>query len=262
MKKITVTILIAALFIPAGLAAQANIYIIKKGDTLYSVSKKFNIKLDSLKSENNIEDPSKLYPGMEIVIPGGYTVEKGDTLYSIARKYATTVDELRKLNDMSENSVLLIGQFIHVPADSIPLENGSETEIVFETDNSVPADTVEPNVIEQSEWPHAGERTVLTGKLKGIQITGLPGDQIKAVSGGRVVWASDYGIYKKLILIEATNGIVYGYGGNERTSVRVGDYVSPGSIIGVLGGHEEKSNAFFFVYKNGKPLDPEKAPRV
>ena len=64
------------------------------------------------------------------------------------------------------------------------------------------------------------------------------------------------------MLVESRNGLVYGYGGNERTNVRVGDYVAPGSVIGILGGSPDKSSAYFFVYKDGKPVDPAKAPRV
>jgi septal ring factor EnvC (AmiA/AmiB activator) len=111
-------------------------------------------------------------------------------------------------------------------------------------------------------WPHYGSRSELTGKLQGIQIDGNPGDEVVCVSGGTVVWASEYGIYKKLVLVESGNGIVYGYGGNDKSIVHVGDSVTAGSVIGFLGGTEAETDAYFFVYKDGKPMDPVKAPRV
>ena len=266
MKKIPLIAAISTLALAMSIHAQEPCYTIQKGDTLYSISKKYNVKIDSLKSYNDLSDPSKLYPGMTIVIPGGYTVKKGDTLYSIAREYNTTVDELTDLNSFEEDYVLKIGQFLHIPVEAVELSGNDQGDDGNNDDKDSEYDDEDIKEIETSvdthQWPHMGNRIELTGKLKGIQIEGLPGDDIISVAGGTVVWASDYGIYKKLVLVEGANGLVYGYGGNEVTNVRVGDYVKPGSVIGVLGGSETKADAFFFVYKDGKPLDPGKAPRV
>ncbi len=242
---------IIILFAISGVEAQTLEYTVQKGDTLYSISKKYNIKITSLKSLNDIDDPSKLYPGMKIMIPGGYTVKKGDTLYSIAKNYDITVGELIKLNSLDKDAVIKQGQFLHVPADATP------ASVINKSSSSSSARSGK-----DLYWPHGGTRTSLTGKLRGIQIEGSPGDEIVSVAGGTVVWASNYGLYKKLILIESRSGIVYGYGGNEITSVKVGDSVSPGSIIGKLGKSSDKLKVYFFVYKDGKPLDPAKAPRV
>lgn len=267
MKKILSIAAILTVIFTLHAGAQNLSHTIKKGDTLYSISKKYNIKIESLKSFNSIEDPSKLYPGMSILIPGGYTVKKGDTLYSIARENKTTVAELLELNNLTDNSILKTDQFLHIPVDI------NQTEAVNSGDDSLAQDSsdlsrpTEASLVtltqnDDRQWPHTGSRTELTGKLRGIQIAGLPGDDVVSVAGGTVVWASSYGIFKKLVLVEGKNGLVYGYGGNEITSVRVGDYVKPGSIIGVLGGAEDQADAFFFVYKDGKPIDPSKAPRV
>ena len=249
------------LLITMGVCAETPSYTIKKGDTLYSISKKYNIKIESLKSFNNITDPSRLYPGMSIKIPGGYTVQAGDTLFGIARSFDTTVGELMALNNLESGSLLKTGQFLHVPfyKTTEEIEEAAEATVEVEQEEK-------PRIVETGNdfqnWPHTGNRTELTGKLRGIQIEGMPGDDVISVAGGTVVWASYYGIYKKLVLVEGSNGLVYGYGGNEITNVNVGDHVAPGSVIGVLGGSGDKADAFFFVYKDGKPLDPEKAPRV
>ena len=265
MNKTPIIVTIIAFCFTAGISAQNPSYTIRKGDTLYSISKKYNIKIESLKNFNGIDDPSKLYPGMEIRIPGGYTVKKGDTLYSIAKEYNTTVSELLDLNSMDADAMLKQGQFLHVPADALVAEEDNGGSPVQEEEQA--ADTIDTEVVTEQTavpgiWPHDGARTAMTGKLQGIQISGAPGDAVVSVAGGLVVWASSYGIYKKLILVEGSNGLVYGYGGNELAKVKVGDYIAAGSVIGVLGGRAGNSNAFFFVYKDGKPLDPAKAPRV
>ena len=224
MKKTPVILIIAALCFTSGVYAQSHLYTVKKGDTLYSISKKFNIRLESLKDVNKISDPLKLFPGMDIIIPGGYTVEKGDTLYSIAKKYNTTVDELSALNDMDKNSILFQGQFLHVPV----VEGVQTGQVAEEKEEDKESEETDFEITGDFEWPHSGERSNLTGKLKGIQIIGAPGDNIVSVAGGRVVWASEYGIYKKLVLIESSNGIVYGYGGNEKNKCSCRRLCCPG----------------------------------
>ncbi len=241
-------------------------YLIQKGDTLYSLSKKYDVSVQQLMEYNHIENASRIYPGIKILIPSGYTVKKGDTFYGIARKHNISLEELLSSNELKISDVLYPGQILAIPAGSLsdektvviaqkPENGGSEGSAVETADEP---DKAEINVL----WPHTGARAPLDGKLKGIQISGNPGDSITAVSSGTVVWADDYGMYKFLILVESDNGLVYGYGGNEKSTVKVGDRIISGSSIGILGGADGKADAYFFVYKNGKPMDPSTAPRV
>lgn len=90
-----------------------NIYIVKSGDSLYAISKKFNTSVDEIKKVNNLFS-NLLSIGQKLIIPTNestitYTVIKGDSLYSIAKKYNTNVDELKKINNLSSN-LLSIGQ--------------------------------------------------------------------------------------------------------------------------------------------------------
>jgi len=280
MKKTPIIVIIAALCFNALVHADNSTYVIKKGDTLYGISKKYNITMDSLKKNNEITDPSKIFPGMTLIIPGGYTVKKGDTLYGIARQYHLSMDELALQNNMKTTDVLYPGQLLSVPGIEISdAANEIDSEIAETSADASASETKSATEDSQGDnresdgdvaageesdfyWPHYGNRSELTGKLKGIQIKGTPGDEITSVSGGTVVWASEYGIYKELVLVESMDGIMYGYGGNDKSIVHVGDSVKAGSVIGFLGGLQDESDAYFFVYKDGKPLDPVKAPRV
>lgn len=98
-----------------------NEYIVKKGDTLYSVAKKYNTSVDNLKSINNIITDS-LSIGQVLKLPttiteSTHTVKKGDSLYAIAKEYNTSVDELKKLNNLTSNT-LAIGQTLELPTSS------------------------------------------------------------------------------------------------------------------------------------------------
>jgi len=112
-------------------------------------------------------------------------------------------------------------------------------------------------------WPHAGKRSALDGKLQGTQILGSRGDQVVAVNGGEVVWVAPYRGYGTLVMVESKDHHIYAYGGNETTYVDVGQKISSGTVIGRVGINPIEKNAkvFFFVYKDGKPVDTASAPR-
>ena len=96
-------------------------YIVQKGDTLYSISKKTNIPIEMIKRINNLKDDTLLI-GQELyfvekalpIQEKVYTIKRGDTLYSIAREYNTTVEKIKELNKLS-NNILSIGQELILP---------------------------------------------------------------------------------------------------------------------------------------------------
>ena len=90
-----------------------NIYIVQKGDSLYSIAKRFNVGLSELKEINNLTS-NLISVGQELTIPGvapsdqtniTYIVQKGDTLYSIANAYNISLDELVDLNDLINSDI-------------------------------------------------------------------------------------------------------------------------------------------------------------
>ena len=98
---------------------ESNTYVVKRGDSLYSVALSNNTTVDELKRLNNLTS-NLLSVGMVLKLPKTeteeivYTVKRGDSLYSIAREYNTTVNEIKKLNNLTSN-LLSIGQTIRIP---------------------------------------------------------------------------------------------------------------------------------------------------
>ena len=95
-------------------------YIVKRGDTLYSISNKYNISVDELKRINNLID-NNLSIGQIIKLKSTdnnnpiYVVQKGDTLYSIARNNNVSIDDLIRINNLN-NPNLYIGQELYIPS--------------------------------------------------------------------------------------------------------------------------------------------------
>ncbi len=111
-------------------------YTVKKGDSLYSIAKKYNttvndiVNLNYLKSTNLsigqvLRIPETYTPEEELVLPSflNYVVSKGDSLYGIAKKFNISVDTIKKDNALTNNT-LQIGQNlkIRIPQSNIEIE--------------------------------------------------------------------------------------------------------------------------------------------
>ena len=99
-----------------------NSYIVQKGDSLWSIAKRFNVGVNEIKSANNLSS-NLINVGQTLIIPGvapsnqtnvTYVVQKGDSLWSIANANNTTIDELVNLNDLVTNNIY-VGQILKIP---------------------------------------------------------------------------------------------------------------------------------------------------
>jgi len=111
-----------------------DIYIVKKGDSLYSIAGKYDVSVDDLKKYNNL-DSNIINIGQELYIPKGqiiednvstnfetYTVVLGDTLYGIANKYGVSVADIKEINNLTSNT-LSIGQKLVIPTDDVIVDS-------------------------------------------------------------------------------------------------------------------------------------------
>lgn len=108
------------LLIPINNQTNNNIqYIIKPGDTLYNIAKRYNTNVDEIKRINNL-NTNMLKIGETILIPGTsnyqtYVIRTNDTLEGIALKYNTTIEDIMKANNLLTDDVT-VGQIILIPS--------------------------------------------------------------------------------------------------------------------------------------------------
>jgi len=98
---------------------------IEPGDTLYSISRRYNVPLALILRANPFVDIYNLQVGDEICIPDmgpisqievmSYTVEEGESLGSILYKLGIGLEELLNLNN-TEEIMLLPGSTLNVPS--------------------------------------------------------------------------------------------------------------------------------------------------
>lgn len=100
----------------------SNYYTVQKGDSLWSISKKYGISVEELKNANGLSS-NLISVGQNLLIPSleenlnsdTYTIKSGDTLYGIAKKYNTSVDNIKSLNNLVSDT-LSIGQVLKIPS--------------------------------------------------------------------------------------------------------------------------------------------------
>lgn len=94
--------------------SSSTLYVVKQGDSLYSIARQFNTSVSDIMELNNLKT-NLLNIGMVLKIPSSstptYTVKAGDTLYDIAKRYNTSVDNIKKKNNLTSNN-LSIGQIL------------------------------------------------------------------------------------------------------------------------------------------------------
>jgi len=97
-------------------------YLVRYGESLSSIARKFNTKESIIMDLNNIAFPDMIREGKEIIVPINkekyfeyYTIEKGDNLYSIARRYNINPDLLAILNGLNSEDYIYPNQEILIP---------------------------------------------------------------------------------------------------------------------------------------------------
>lgn len=100
------------------------IYIVKRGDTLYSIAKMYNTTTDQLTQSNGLTKPDQLVIGQSLWIPPTtlYTVVRGDSLYKIANRFGVTIEELTRANNITNPNYIEVGQTITIPSNKNTIE--------------------------------------------------------------------------------------------------------------------------------------------
>jgi len=116
-------------------------------------------------------------------------------------------------------------------------------------------------------WPALGRVKALFGKRRkvarikwnGVIIRARQGNNVRAISHGRIAYADWLRGYGLLIIIDHGDGYMSLYGHNENIKKETGDWVEEGEIIGSVGntGGQAKSGLYFEIRHNGKPTNPK-----
>jgi len=105
----------------------AGAHTVLPGDTLYTVSKKYQLPITEIVTLNNITEPYSLTTGYRLKLPppNEHVVRIDDTVAGIARTYSVSPSQLVRLNGLSAPYDLRLGQKLRLPTPTY-LENPTE----------------------------------------------------------------------------------------------------------------------------------------
>ncbi|GGH61047.1 hypothetical protein GCM10008014_36080 [Paenibacillus silvae] len=120
-----------------------KIHMVKKGDTLYLLSQKYNVALDTLIAANpQIADPDKLDIGMKVKIPAqpvtpkpegvlhSHKVVQGDSLWKLSQAWGVPLKDMINANPQLKNpNALLVGETVYIPSMHTQGNSSANTEI-------------------------------------------------------------------------------------------------------------------------------------
>jgi lipoprotein NlpD len=235
-------------------------YTVKKGETLYSISRSVQVPVEVLMAFNGIADASRLAVGTVIRVPAVYSVKKGDTAYSIARAFSVPLARLLDLNELPGDASIKPGDRLYIPSSETAVaRQGTSTTNTSPSTGTTPSGL--PRPVGTVVWPHAGRHEPEKGKIPGLVFFGAAGDVVRSATAGEVKWAATFWPRGKLVIIKAADGTLFSYAGNREILVNVGDRVSAGAEIARLGENLESGGVrlyFSITDANGNAVDPEK----
>ncbi|MBF7141681.1 peptidoglycan DD-metalloendopeptidase family protein [Pseudomonas sp. hsmgli-8] len=228
-------------------------YVVRRGDTLYSIAFRYGWDYKALAARNNIPPPYTIRLGQTLRFDG----QNGTA--TVAAKAPSTV--VTRSNSTSSSSTTTITRRPAAPSVAVAPGVSESSTASITTPTPVPAAAGE-TMAGGWTWPSNG---VLIGKFasngslnKGIDIAGDLGQPVFAASDGSVVYAgSGLRGYGELIIIKHSDTYVSAYGHNRRLLVREGQQVKAGQAIAEMGSTgTDRVKLHFEIRRQGKPVDP------
>ncbi len=240
-------------------------YEVQGGDTVSTIAEKFAISVDTIRWANDLSDVDVIKPGQKLkILPVSgvaHKVVKGDTIYSIAQKYRASPQAILDFpfNDIDDDLSLNVGQVLIIP-DGAPPAKPKPPPTQYLARSNIPQTPI--TGAGQFIWPARGQQIsqYFSWYHKGIDISNTAGGPILAADGGRVTvagWPDNSG-YGNRVIIDHGNGFVTLYAHLSRIDVGVGQYVSRGQQIGMMGstGRSTGIHLHFEVHRSGTALNP------
>ena len=219
----------------------AGYYLVRKGDTLYSIAWQHGLGYRELAAINGIRPPYTIYSGQRLRVrkaagSGGAT--------------AVPLQQRRPVVS-SRPKTAAVAKPVARPASTTPPK-------------AVPQATGGQAFNGKWAWPTRGRvlsrfQSNASGK-RGIEIGGHADQPVKAAANGTVVYAGSGLVgYGRLIIVKHNENLLSAYGHNSTLLVAEGEHVTAGKMIAKMGSSGTRRNELYFeIRKDGKPVDPLK----
>lgn len=263
---------------------------VHKGDTVYSLSRRYNVPIRSMIEVNNLKPPFILSKGARLRLPAPsvHIVQKGDTIYSISRRYNVDMSVLTRTNNLYAPYSIYLGQILKLPGSVveptehwISLKKRPTQTAARNTAKSAPKQTKTgrkstrktavrlPPPPDRAKakfaWPVNGTVMNKFGSAgggrhnDGINIKVVEGTFVRAAENGVVAYAgNELKGFGNLLLVKHADGWITAYAHNKEFLVKRGDTVKRGQPMAKAGktGNAKEPQLHFEIRRGTKAVDP------
>ena len=249
---------------------KSDSYLIKRGDTLYSIAWASNNDFIDLAKKNNLKKPYVIYPGQKLNLNLTSTVTNSQKTKTVPKHPPKVVSNKTKENKkQTDIPVVVVSKNPKAPKNK-PLDPVKESAYSVTTsqqdiNKSVHRQTTQlPTKVSKWFWPVRGK---LIGRFsaneqgnKGIKIAGNRGDIIKSAADGRVVYAgSALRGYGNLVIIKHSDNFLSAYAHADKILVKEKQFVSVGQTLATMGNTgTDRVMLHFEIRYHGKSVNPLK----
>lgn len=264
----------------AASALPEDSYVVKPGDTIYSIAREHNLDFRELIALNAIESPDRIAVGSVLKIKP--PTPPVDQTVASTSPISTDVVVAMPIGDLPPNAdPSMTGNTANYKREPLAGKVPYSDEALAQAENPTtlpeiktddvtpeakPAEPAPAPALTGDElawiWPANGKTigTFSDAGSKGVDIAGKAGDPVIASSDGKVVY-SGTGLrgYGKLVIIKHNNTYLSAYAHNQNILVKEGQSVIKGQKIAEMGNTDaDQVKLHFEVRRQGKPVDPLK----
>lgn len=272
---------------PVQAAAGKDVYIVKKGDTLYSIAREHGMDFRDLIALNKIENPNRITEGASLRVKSSGSASSSVTTVSpvvtegvvakpidgapVVEKRSLSADNTETFKrepkaskvPFSEQALAQAqSQGTVVPPVAVKAAEPAKPEAKADAKTSEPAAASEVAWV----WPAEGKTLSTFGESgsKGLDIAGKAGDPVLAATDGKVLVAKSFDDstlrgFGNMVVIKNSASLITVYAHNSKLLVKDGQTVSKGQKIAEMGSSgTDRVKLHFEVRNQGKPVDPLK----
>lgn len=196
-------------------------YVVKPGDTLYSLSRGWGLEQAEVLAFNGLASPA-LKVGQTLYLPGS-------------------------------RGLAQVPPATQSPKTPVPNPGASTSPVVAPRPSAVtPISTGSP-------WPVDKTPQPLGDKLKSVQFA-TSGEPFRSVSAGTVVYRGEFRGVGRVLLVQGADRTVFAYGNFETSAVEFGQTVGSGQLLGTTSSRPAQK-LLFFAFRDSQSLDVFTAKR-
>jgi len=236
-------------------SAQPDFYVVKRGDTLYSIAWNLGMNYRELASINDIRSPYTIYKDQRLRL-SPVAGQQQATPVALPSQPVVSASATPARAATSKPAAKPVTKSVASPQPAVASAKAGKASTVAGQNSVVPA------YDGKWVWPTRGRvlsqfQPSAAGK-KGIDIGGHADQPVNAAANGMVVYAGSGLVgYGRLIIVKHNESLLSAYGHNNKLLVNEGEHVSAGQMIAKMGSSGTNRNQLYFeIRKNGKPTDP------